>query len=167
MKLDYYTFLVKLTKSARGSSLSNVGGRTTTGSGPHPAYSGRSYYGGGASVPYKAGSPSTSGISPFRLGAGVAGLTFWPGNETRSVICRYDPYLPYACDDNTNSTYMLDLIGNGSYAGRNKSIITLANVNETETILINGTLPNGTTAAGSTKYPNAGASLRTILYDVG
>lgn len=88
-------------------------------------------------------------------------------NETRPVICGCDPYSPCACDENTNSTYLLELIGDGSYQGLNKSVITVANVNGTDTILINGTLPNGTTAAGGTEDPNAGAGLTGMLYAVG
>ena len=49
-------------------------------------------------------------------------------------------------------------MGNGSYDALNKSIITVADINGTSTILINGTLPNGTTAAGGTDSPNIAAS---------
>jgi len=47
------------------------------------------------------------------------------------------------------------LIGNGSYNGLNKSVITVADINGTSTILINGTLPNGTTASGGTDSADA------------
>jgi len=40
---------------------------------------------------------------------------------------------------------MDDLIGNGSYAALNKSVVNVADVNGTSQIFINGTLPNSTT----------------------
>lgn len=46
---------------------------------------------------------------------------------------------------------MSGLIGNGSYDSLNKTLVNVANVNGTDTIYINGTLPNGTTASGGTE----------------
>jgi hypothetical protein len=43
-----------------------------------------------------------------------------------------------------------ELIGDGSYANLNKTLVNVADVNGTSTIVINGTLPNGTTASGGT-----------------
>lgn len=88
-------------------------------------------------------------------------------NETKPVTCGCDPTSECACDENTNSTYMSDLIGNGSYAALNKSVIDVADVNGTSTILINGTLPNGTTASGGTEDANAAAGLRFLLQSAG
>lgn len=170
--------------------MSNLGGRTTTGSGPRPAYGGGRFYGGGASVPYKAGSRSSGArISPAFLA--VPMLAFWPGawlygaylyhhphpyrfynassqeNETKPVTCACDPYNVCGCDyssDDQYKQYMNDLIGNGSYTALNHTLVTVADVNGTSTILINGTLPNGTTAAGGTESPNAaGDGLRAML----
>lgn len=64
---------------------------------------------------------------------------------------------------------MKDLIGNGSYAALDKSVIDVANVNGTSTILINGTLPDGTTAPGGTDAPGsaAGDGLRALLENAG
>jgi hypothetical protein len=45
---------------------------------------------------------------------------------------------------------MNSLIGNGSTSALNQTLIQVNDVNGTSTILINGTLPNGTTAAGGT-----------------
>ncbi|SPQ18009.1 dbbdb5a0-9ef0-4ec8-ad23-f2250980fed9 [Thermothielavioides terrestris] len=174
----------------RGSSSSNAGGRTTTGSGPAPVYGGGRYYSGGAAVPYTAGSRSPSGLVPaFFIGSALA---FWPGvwlygaqlyhfnhpysfynasskqNETKPVTCGCDPYNECSCDENGDNQYMKDLVGNGSYAGLNKSVINVANVNGTSTILINGTLPNGTTAAGGSESPNAaGDGLHGLLQHAG
>jgi len=42
------------------------------------------------------------------------------------------------------------LIGDGNYANLNKSVVTVADINGTSTIVLNGTLPNGTTTSGGT-----------------
>ncbi|KAK0747869.1 hypothetical protein B0T21DRAFT_355299 [Apiosordaria backusii] len=178
--------------SGRGSSGSTSGGRTTTGTGPAPAYGGGRYYGGGAAVPYRAGSRSpTRSIAPVLLGASF--LAFWPGlwltsaylynhprpytyynasseqNETKPVTCACAENSVCGCDDNDDKQYMNDLIGNGSYDALNKSVVNVANVNGTSTILINGTLPDGTTAAGGNEAPGsaAGDGLRILLENAG
>jgi hypothetical protein len=167
-----------------------VGGATTTGSGPRPAFGGGTYYSGGARTPYAAGARSPLGIAPVLIGAGVLG--FWGGallwphgayfypyshpygfynhssnrNESKPVQCGCDPTEECSCDDNSNSTYMNEIIGDGSYANLNKSVVTVADVNGTSTILINGTLPNGTTASGGTDDPNgssAAAGMNLLL----
>jgi len=51
---------------------------------------------------------------------------------------------------------MDSLIGNGSQAALNDTLIRVANVNGTNTLVINGTLPNGTTASGGDVSPSAG-----------
>ncbi|KAI1392734.1 uncharacterized protein F4822DRAFT_392011 [Hypoxylon trugodes] len=178
----------------RGSSSSNVGGATTTGSGVRPGYGGGTYYGGGAKQPYKAGSPSPSGIAPFVLGgAALGGLGFVSAslaygayaypythhywyhnsttnkNETKPVTCLCDTYETCGCDDNGNQTYFNSVIGDGSYNGLNKSLVTVAD-NETthnSTIYLLGTLPNGTTAAGGTEDPNAAVDMQALARAVG
>lgn len=145
--------------------------------------------------PYQAGRRSPSGIAPFALGAGVGLLAVWPAvwlygaymypyhnlhtyhnqtsdqDETRNVTCACDPYTTCGCDENTNSTYIDDLIGNGSYSALNQSLITVAIVNGTDYLLINGTLPNGTTAAGGTDdvdgSSSSAAGLRRMLEHAG
>lgn len=142
------------------------------GSGPKPAYGGGRYYGGGATTPYRAGGTSPSGIVPIALLGGAAALAVWPGiwlygawmypyhqpyhfhnessgrNETRDVLCGCGTYDVCSCDDNNNTAYYDSLIGNGSYGALNKSVVNVADVNGTTTLLINGSLPNGTTADG-------------------
>ncbi|KAG6368519.1 hypothetical protein INS49_002729 [Diaporthe citri] len=173
------------------SSSSSTGGRTTTGSGAAPAYGGGRFYGGGTTVPYRAGSRSTGGIVPFVLVGGLAAYAFWPGvwyhppymypyahpwnyhnqssnqNETKPVTCACDPYQVCGCDDNANQTYIDSVVGNGSYNSLNRSLVAIGDVNGTETILINGTLPNGTTASGGTDSPNAAAGLRHLAQAAG
>lgn len=175
-----------------GSSSSTTGGKTKTGSGTTPAYGGGKYYGGGASVPYSSGGKSPSGITPIAIGASaglVAGTAlyawsphYWPygaynypyshtytfhndtanKNETKPVECLCAQYEECSCDDNTNSTYMNDIIGNGSYAAMNHSLATVADVNGASTILINGTLANGTTASGGTEDAFSRGSLSQV-----
>lgn len=57
---------------------------------------------------------------------------------------------------------MNDLVGNGSYDSLNKSLVTVSQVNGTRTLVINGTLPNGTTAPGGTD--SAGLNLKIGKY---
>ncbi|KAI0149869.1 hypothetical protein F4776DRAFT_603609 [Hypoxylon sp. NC0597] len=179
----------------RGSSSSNTGGSTTTGSGVRPGYGGGTYYGGGARQPYKAGSTSPSGIVPFVLGGaalgylGFVGATWAYGayvypyrhpywyynttnqrNETKPVTCLCDYYETCGCDDNGNQTYFNSVIGDGSYANLNRSLVTVAENDTTHesTIYLRGTLPNGTTSAGGTEDPNsAGANLVALARTAG
>ncbi|KUI61487.1 hypothetical protein VP1G_08659 [Cytospora mali] len=177
--------------SGRGSSSSSTGGRTTTGSGVSPSYGGGKYYGGGTTVPYRAGSRSTGGISPLPFLFAGSAIAFWPGlwyhpvylypytnhwsyhnessnqNETKPVQCGCDAYQECGCDDNANQTYVDSVVGNGSYNSLNKTLVTVGNVNGTETILLNGTLPNGTTASGGTESASAGVGLRELAQFAG
>ncbi|RGP63279.1 hypothetical protein FLONG3_9932 [Fusarium longipes] len=156
--------------SSSGSSRSGSGGGSSGARGPQPSYAGNRYA-GGASRPYSAGSRSPGGIRPFLLGAGVGALAFWPGvwlygaymyhypnsyrfynessqeEEDRPILCACSREASCGCDqdDNTNNTALYEeLIGNGSYEHLNKSIVDVAEVNGTTTILINGTLPKDT-----------------------
>lgn len=166
---------------------SNAGGTSVGGSGPKPSFGGGRYYAGGAATPYRAGGRSPSGILPFAILGGAA-LAFWPGvwlygaymypyhhpyhyynessrrNETRDVLCGCGTYDVCGCDDNNNTAYYDSLIGNGSYDALNKSIVNVADVNGTRTILINGSLPNGTTADGQ---DSSAAGLRNIVQLMG
>ena len=112
------------------------------------------------------------------------GVAFWPGiwahgaymypyhapygfhnhttdkNETKPVLCGCDPQVECGCDDNNQT--VRELVGDGNYRSLNKSVINVADVNGTNTILINGTLPNGTTAV-----ENSGAGMNQLLYSAG
>ncbi|KAH0444223.1 hypothetical protein CcaCcLH18_00448 [Colletotrichum camelliae] len=175
--------------TARGGSRDSSGGSTKTGSGPAPAYGGS--YGGGAKVPYAAGvSRGPGSIAPFLLIGG--GLAFWPGlwlagahmypyshpyrfynqsareNQTKPVICGCADHQPCACDENNSTEYMSALLGNGSYQGLNQSVVTKGIYNNTDTILINGTLPNGTTASGgSDDVGTTSAAFRAVSEALG
>jgi len=169
---------------SRGSGSGSSSGGRSGARGPQPSYAG-GRYAGGASKPYAAGSRSPSGIRPVLLGAGVAALAFWPGvwlygaymyhypnsyryyNETseeeedRPILCACSKEASCGCDqdDNTNNTALYEeLIGNGSYEHLNKSIVDVAEVNGTTTILINGTLPDGTALpSGSDSNSDSGS----------
>jgi hypothetical protein len=164
--------------SSPGSRGSNVGGSTTTGSGVRPSYGGGRYYGGGAAVPYTSGARAPSGLVAAGF-LGVGALAFFPGlwlygaylypyshtynfynstagmNQTKTVKCLCEQYSECGCDDNTDPTYLAGVVGNGSTAAMNSTLVRVADVNGTDTIFINGTLPNGTTASGGTASANA------------
>ncbi|KAK5290168.1 hypothetical protein LTR16_002639, partial [Cryomyces antarcticus] len=163
--------------SGSSSSGSSSGGRTSSGASSGgaartPAYGGGQYYSGGATSPYRSGSRSPLGLTPFLLP--IAVLSIFPGlwlygayaypyshpysfhnqsapnngtNTTLPVQCLCQQYSDCGCDDNTNSTYMDDVLGNGSAADMDPTLVQVAPVNGSQTILINGTLPNDTSAA--------------------
>ncbi|OKL58752.1 hypothetical protein UA08_06240 [Talaromyces atroroseus] len=166
--------------SGSKSSSSNVGGTTRSGSGTPRTYGGGGYYAGGATTPFAAGSRTLSGILPFALLGGALGIaagSAWhgygypfytpyyyhdpmaashnngqAGNYTMNVVCYCEQYSECGCDDNKNSTYLAEVIGDPPH---NSSIVTIVQNGTNETAYINGTLANGTTAAD----PNAsGAS---------
>lgn len=138
-------------------------------------------------MPYKSGNKTPSGIAAVVL-VGTA-LAFWPGvwlasaylyhydnpyryynvssqaNETRNIICGCAAYAVCGCDENNSTAYYQELIGNGSYASLNKTIVNVAEYQGNMTILINGTLPNGTTAAAADSA--AGDSLRSMAEAAG
>lgn len=74
------------------------------------------------------------------------------------MVCVCQKYSECGCDDNNNQTYYESLF-NGSEP-TNSSMVRVVNVNGTEKIYINGTLPNGTTVAESSATPSSvGAGL--------
>ncbi|OXV06932.1 hypothetical protein Egran_05301 [Elaphomyces granulatus] len=144
------------------------GGYTRGGSGSSRPYGGGSYYAGGARVPYRAGTPSPKGITPFLLP--LTALSFFSGlwlyrnvyaypyprpyrywnptigqSQTLPVTCLCQQYSVCGCDNNGNddSNFLSSVIGDDP---KNSSVTTVAVVNGTKTIFINGTLVNGTTA---------------------
>lgn len=136
-------------------------------------------------MPYRAGAVSTLGIAPLFF-VGAASLAFWPGiwyhpvylypygnswtfhnettnaNETKPVKCGCDAYQECGCDDNNSTDYVNSVLGTGAYSQLNQSLVTVATVNGTDTILLNGTLPNGTTASGGTESASAGVGMRRL-----
>ncbi|EWY95252.1 hypothetical protein FOYG_04354 [Fusarium oxysporum NRRL 32931] len=171
--------------SGSGSRGSSGGGGGSRGVGPQPSFAGGRYYPGGSSRPYKSGGSSPGRIAPYALGG--AALAFWPGvwlygaymypyshpyhyhndtsdeDEERDVLCGCSRYEYCACDDNNSTQYFDELIGNGSYDALNKSIVNVAEVNGTMTILINGTLPNDTALPDENASDNGALSKRAFL----
>ncbi|KAM0329404.1 hypothetical protein ACHAQA_004711 [Verticillium albo-atrum] len=173
------------------------GGRTVQGSGPQPRFGGGRFYGGGAVAPYRAGARSPVGfIAPFVL-VGAAALIFWPGswhghrvqhyefnnthtffnesageNQTKPVLCGCAEDFPCGCDEpqdeGDRDTFLNELIGNGSYAALNKSVIDVGERDGRSTILLNGTLPDDTTLADpNAEEDSAAAGMHALASSVG
>jgi len=134
-------------------------------------------------MPYRSGTPTSGGITPYVFGGALGVAAFYPGlwlysayaypyarpwyyynttrraNQTTPVQCLCEEYQECGCEENDDAVYQAALIGDGSYASLNKTVITVASLNGTDTILLNGTLPNGTTAAGGTEDPDGSGSM--------
>lgn len=153
---------------SRGSSGSRGGSSSsgrTSGVGPQPrTYASGSYYGGGAAQPFRAGRRTPSGVAPVLLTAGGlgflgAGALAYSGyyfysyggyyhyynqsageNQTRPAECYCGRYAQCGCEERNETDYV-------NAVANNASVSKVAEVNGTSTLLINGTLPNGTTPA--------------------
>lgn len=90
-------------------------------------------------------------------------------NESLPVLCLCQDNSVCGCDENDDPQYLADLVGNGSYAALNKTLVTVADVNGTTTLVLNGTLPHGTTAPGGTddEVESAAARGRALEWYVG
>ncbi|KAL2891481.1 hypothetical protein HOO65_010839 [Ceratocystis lukuohia] len=142
----------------------------TRSTGSPRTFGGGSYYAGGATTPYRSGSRSAAGLTGAFFAIGL--LSFWPAlwltnaylyhypssyryqfhnqssnaNESLPVICACAENSLCGCDENNSTAYFNSLIGNGSYSGLNTSVVSVAQVNGTKTLLVNGTLSNDTTS---------------------
>ncbi|KAF2638478.1 hypothetical protein P280DRAFT_491872 [Massarina eburnea CBS 473.64] len=165
--------------SGRTSSSSNVGGSTAAGSGPARSYGGV-YGGGASVPYKSGSKSGKGLLAGGVIGLGAAALIMpglWlysvypyayhnpyrfvnesvnnatnPNgfNQSLPVVCLCQENNPCGCDENEDQTYLKALVGNGSYSGLNKTLVTVSDVNGTQSLVINGTLPNGTTAPGGT-----------------
>lgn len=78
-------------------------------------------------------------------------------NESLPVLCLCQEYSVCGCDENHNQTYVDALVANATNANATNTTTDgsvrskIAEVNGTRTLLINGTLDNGTTADGGTE----------------
>jgi hypothetical protein len=71
------------------------------------------------------------------------------------------------CEDQTDDSYISSIIGNGSASDMDPSVARVANVNGTDTLIINGTIPAGaTSAAASLRVPEV-AGMWMIAAGVG
>lgn len=166
-------------------------------SGISPSFGrGGNKYAGGATIPFRAGSASPARrIAPFLLLGGA--LAFFPGlwlygayiypytnpysfinrtanalNETLPVTCLCAAYSACGCDEDNDSSYLDTIIGNGSFAALNRTLVNIANVNNTKTIVLNGTLPNGTddtssTSTSGSSTPTSAATSRQRMMEAG
>ncbi|KAG9383146.1 hypothetical protein A1F94_007067 [Pyrenophora tritici-repentis] len=149
-----------------GSS-SGGGGRTSSGSGAPRSF--------GAAQPYRAGSRTPGkGLVAGALILPAAMLFIMPGLWLASVYPYHynNPYRFYnhscGCDENDGDySYVDDLVGNGSYPALDKSLVTVSDVNGTKTLVLNGTLPEGTTAPGSSAAVDLKVGKYTGYYVVG
>lgn len=86
------------------------------------------------------------------------------GNETLPVLCLCQQYSVCGCDENHNQMYIDALVANATNAtGGAVERTKIAVVNGTRTLLINGTLDNGTTADGGTEVVSEAAGQRLGL----
>ncbi|MCJ1234963.1 hypothetical protein MMC14_002927 [Varicellaria rhodocarpa] len=169
----------KTGSSGSSGSSGTKGGSTSSTSSSSPSYGGGRYYSGGATRSYSSGQRSPLGVAPFFLGG--AALGFFPGvwlygayaypythnysyrnnsspnarNESLPIVCLCDQYSACGCDDNANLTYIDTLL-------KNNTLARIENVNGTEKVVLNGTLPNGTDttsgAAGGMRHTLAESS---------
>jgi hypothetical protein len=75
-------------------------------------------------------------------------------SQTKPVDCLCAARAECGCDDSGNFTVLDSLIGDGTYANLNFSLVNVVDINGTSTIVLNGTLPNGTTTSGGTEDVN-------------
>lgn len=78
------------------------------------------------------------------------------------MTCLCQEYNACGCDDNGNTTYLDSIIGDGT--NLDSSLVHIGPVNGTQTVVLNGTLPNGTdttedssTSGSSSSGPSSSA----------
>ncbi|KAG9229567.1 hypothetical protein BJ875DRAFT_445835 [Amylocarpus encephaloides] len=82
-------------------------------------------------------------------------------NESKPVVCVCAAYSVCGCDDQGDYSFLDPIIGDGTWATLNHTLVDVADVNGTSSIILNGTLPNGTTASGGTEDATSAASSPT------
>lgn len=130
-----------------GASRGSVGAAGATG--PFRGYNSGPYWNGGSSFAYRAGGVSPLGLAPLFLGVGL--LSFWPGWQSNAYAYRYPQNvevngtsLPVDCLCDSNKDCGCDSTSNATYIQSLPSGVTrVADVNGTQTLIINGTLPLG------------------------
>lgn len=156
------------------------GGSSTPSSGfssSKPSYAGGRSYAGGATTPYSAGAKTARGIVPLLLVAGA--ITFfgvWAfaaysypyahrypyynrtnnQNETLPVTCYCQQYSSCGCDDTDNTTTIAEVL-------KNDSVAKITEINGTRTVVIDGTLPNGTDPSFEAGDESAAPGIKQLL----
>jgi hypothetical protein len=96
--------------------------------------------------------------------ARVTSLPHEPSQERDAVCYVCAGSTACGCDENNDPTYINDVIGNGSYAGLNKTLVTISDVNGTKTLALNGTLEKDSTAPGGNDYKSTAMNFRIGRY---
>lgn len=76
------------------------------------------------------------------------------------VTCLCQQYNACGCDDNGNTTYLDSIVGDGT--NLNSSLVHIGPVNGTQTVVLNGTLPNGTDTSASSSSSGGAISQRVL-----
>ncbi|KAM3424959.1 hypothetical protein BST61_g6930 [Cercospora zeina] len=164
--------------SGRASGSSNTGGATRAGSGPSRGYGGGRFYGGGSPIPYTAGQRRVGIGAPLLLGAGA--LLVFPAfaaygaygaysyaypyywnyrnessgrNESHPAQCWCSRFQPCSCDPNNETDYQNSVANNATQA----KLVRLDGENN-DTLVVDGTLPNGHTTDESIALDGSGTS---------
>lgn len=77
------------------------------------------------------------------------------------MTCLCDKYSACGCDETDNST-LDSVVGDGSLATKDNPLYRIGNVNGTKTLILNGTLPNGTDSEESSPTPSSSAVRRQV-----
>ncbi|KAL8965218.1 MAG: hypothetical protein Q9197_006622, partial [Variospora fuerteventurae] len=72
------------------------------------------------------------------------------------ITCLCQEFNPCGCDDNEDTTYLDPIIGDGT--NLNSSLVHIGPVNGTQTVVLNGTLPNGTDSSDSSSETSSTTS---------
>jgi len=71
-------------------------------------------------------------------------------NSTLPVQCVCAQNSECGCDEQGDDSYLASIVGNGSNSDINSTVARIANINGTDTLIINGTLPSdGTSSTGA------------------
>lgn len=83
--------------------------------------------------------------------------------QTKPVTCYCAQYQECGCDDNEDTAFLDQLIGDGTYSKLNHTLVNVVDINGTSTIVLDGTLPNGTTIAEE----NAAGGMQGLMQSSG
>ncbi len=82
------------------------------------------------------------------------------------VLCLCQQFLVCGCDDNQSDEFLRSILPNDtSDAQVDQTLLRISNVNGTRTIVINGTIANGTTAPGATDTQRSSASFGRVVLE--
>ena len=161
-----------------GSSSGGSRGSSSAGTGTPRSYGGGSRYAGGAATPYRAGGTPSGWRGPAPLLLGVGALALFPGlwlygaysyrynddnpvtyynetsgqNETRRVQCLCAENADCGCDDTQDQSYLNEV-------ANDKAVSSVRN----NTLYINGTLEEGTTAPGTASSAATGSLTQKLM----